>query len=300
MAKASKTVGSPSMTEEVQPQGLITREQAALAIPDYMLADDVDTGVEAMVQYVVPPRLKIVQKTSDNELQNEFPAGSVLLVPQKKLIARMHYDGPKSIEGETFLFTPLFFFTEFIEYNPIQMRGQLPTIRERSFDPSSALAARARDVKACKTPCPQNTTYTCHAVECLNFIIAIKEEGRSWLDSSICIMTFQRGEFRTGTALITLITGRRIRGKVAPLYGGVYAAKVPGSQRENEQGSWYGFDINNPDPEVHGPAFHLPEDFAAMKQLYTQYKELFDKKLIRPDYDDARPTDASATTSGDF
>src|SRR5690606_29211297 len=131
----------------------------------------------------------------------QFNVGDVILVPQNVLVApvKMNDANRPSKEGSPFLFTPVFFFPEWVAWNPIEARGTLPAIQERTTDPDDPLVARCRnsklwfdelDLKDDKgNPLFRRNT------EHLNFIITLLDGD---LAGTTCIMSFSRAEHKSG------------------------------------------------------------------------------------------------------
>ena len=131
------------------------------AVPEYLRVDHDDT-IDQLKEYVRPPRIKVVQALSDTELVDDFGVGSVVLLPQGLCVMEMKFDEkarPKPDQVEPMLFTPLFFFAEFVCWNPRDLKGSVNAIRDRSFDPNSDVAMRARDPRARVAPYPEDSNY---------------------------------------------------------------------------------------------------------------------------------------------
>ena len=101
---------------------LKTLDDGMLAAPSYLEADKAgaDSALAEMRRYVRPPRIKIVQRTSDMYLEKGFKPGDVLMIPQLVKIAEQH---------QPFFFVPIYFFAQWCEQNPIALKGQAPMIR---------------------------------------------------------------------------------------------------------------------------------------------------------------------------
>ena len=256
------------------------------AVPDYLRVAD-DHSLDGVKQYVRPPRIKVIQATSDQNLLATFGVGSTVLVPDNLLIMEPARDEKGNVTaGNTppFLFTPIFFFNEFCLWNPIQMKGKLPAIRDRSFDQNSDVAIRARNFKDRTMPCPEAPEYNCVFCEHMNFIVHVHGQKEH------CILTFSRGEFKAGTNFAALLKMRS-----TPLYAGIFAANlVP---RKNDKGSWYGLDISNPSD---GSPYVGEEAFQLYQKFYKEYAELYSERKIDVVYEDdpidVEPVSAAADT----
>ncbi len=259
----------------------------ALAVPDYM-ADD-RSGTEELAQYVVPPRIKIVQKQSDNELLDLFGEGTVICSPQNIVVAEMGTNTqgrPVVDDAKPFFFVPVFFFTEYCTWNPLEMKGQLPAIRERSFDPDSDIAKKARNADTRMETCSENDKYQIRHVEHLNFVVVIVDDEA--LSETPMILTFARGEHGSGRNLAGLVRMRK-----APLYGCVFEATV--AARSNQMGEWYGLNVTNPATRS---GWVEQEQFDALQAVHEEFKKLHHDMLVRPDYDAGG--DAGEDKSDDF
>lgn len=239
-------------------------------VPDYM-REDGQLGLTQVSQYIRPPMLKVVQKQADDELIKEFGIGSVIALPAKQLVYTMGEDGIG--------FTPLLFYVEWCQWNPMELKGSAPAIRERTTDPRSPLAAKAQNQKTWMEPHPENPGLFVRNVEHMNFLVMLHIDDPD-LNRMPVLMTFARGEHRTGRSLCNLITMRR-----APIFGGQYMFTTSSGQdsnppRVNPKGSWAGFDIeNHPDP-------HVPADlYAKYKQEHLALSEAYAQSLIVADHD---------------
>ena len=246
------------------------------ATPQWMNVED-DHSIDDLKQYVRPPRVKVVQALSDTELVDAFGVGSVVLLPQGSPVMEMKFDEkarPCLDQVEPMLFTPLFFFAEFVCWNPLALKGTVPAIRERSFDPNSDIAKKAQNPNLRTEVYPEDPSHEIQYCEHLNFVVAI--EG---VDDP-CVLSFARAEFSMGQKFASMAKMRAQRG--CPLYGGVYAAYI--GHRVNNKGNWYGLDIANP-PEDVSP-FVDEAVFEQYKALHEELKQQHADALIRVDYED--------------
>jgi hypothetical protein len=244
-------------------------------LPDYLKPALADTGTEDMGQFIVPPRIKIVQPVSRGEYKDKFSPGDTVLVPQMIRVTGLQVDEknrPKT-ESDGVIFTPLFFFAEYCLWNPLEAKGNMPMIRESSFDPGSVLAIKARDSKRRLEPCPEIPDKMMRYVEHLNFVVLIHAEGLNMLPA---IMSFSRAEHRSGTNFAALIKMR-----MAPMYGCKFAFRT--RYRENDKGQWYGIDVENP-PEAMG-SFVDEATFKYTSFQYNELKKAHADRSIRVDHD---------------
>lgn len=251
------------------------------AIPDYMNVAD-DKSMDSIREYVRPPRIKMLQALSEQALVREFGLGSVVLLPQGMMLNEMPCDNkgnPIVEESQPFLFTPLFFFAEFVVWNPLELKGSVSAIRDRTFDPEHEIARIARSPGQRTQPYPEDHSKQIKYVEHMNFIVAVHGFDEP------CVMSFARAEFKAGQKFAGLMNLRK-----CPMYGGVYAAYT--GHRENQKGNWYGLDIANP-PEGTSPWVDA-ETFAVYRELSEQFTDQHEKQLFRVDYDDENVVDVSS------
>jgi hypothetical protein len=261
---------------------LTTTKNNLPAVPDYLKVEG-DTSIDDLKQYIRPNRVKVIQSMTDDELKNAFGLASVIVVPENLLIMSAAKDdkgNPNPGTTPPFLFTPIFHFTEFCSWNPLEAKGQLPAIYERSFDPTSLVARKARDFRARTEVHPDNPDWKLTHCEHINFIVMIQGLHEP------CVLTFSRGEFKAGTSFAGIIKARY----PVPLYGNVFAANL--AYRQGKKGNWYGLDISNP-PGEESP-FLGEETFQAYRLLYEEYKRLHGEQRIDINYEDEPIEVASA------
>lgn len=255
-------MGKVKPKEEAKP--LATVPTGSYSVPAYMAGDS--TGIEEMERFIVPPRLKIVQKQSSEELLAAFSIGTVILSPQRVLVVE---------PGTPFTFTPIFAWPEWYSANPIETKGQLPFIRERTLDPTSRLAKKCANPDFWVETVEENgKKLEIRNIEALNFLVKIHDVES--VGSTDVVMSFSRGEHKTGTSFLGLIKTRR-----GAMYGLRFQAVIdPNNTRSNASGAWRGFDITNA-PEH---PFVSEEEYPAYKLLHEEYKAK--RQSIRVDYDE--------------
>ena len=77
--------------------------------PDWLKSTD--SGADDLAQFIVPPRLKVVQPTS--KLVDDFTMGDVLLMPQKMRVVGLQLDSSNRLGkySDSVLFTPCLLYT---------------------------------------------------------------------------------------------------------------------------------------------------------------------------------------------
>lgn len=252
--------------------------------PDFMKPDET-AGLSVVKQYVTPRRLKIVQKSSNTELLDEFFVGDVIITPDNDLVVEMGRDdkGRPAGEGDGFLFTVVSFFVEYCTWNPFELKGRAPAIIDRSLNSSSMIARKAKSMDMRFEPHPTEANLKIRHVEHLNFLVLV--EGRD--DDLPVILTFDRGDHKAGRAFCDLIAMRK-----GPIYGGVYKADV--NWRENEFGDWWGIDVGNPAIDESEP--WVTEDrYPFLKKTHEYFAKLHSEELVRVNYEEDAPSE-----TGDF
>jgi len=271
------------MAKKDHSQG-ITKVTPNLAVPDFMIEETV-TGLEVLKEFVIPPFIKVIQKSASDELLQTFSPGDVILSPANALIAEMpRNEKGRPIEGAKGIFqiVPLFFYPEWITWNPIQLKGTEPSIVYRTIDPNDPVVAKSRSAKLRSEQHPTQPEYTIRHVEHLNFIVLLHNHE---LGSEPAVLSFSRGEWRSGTKFAALIRMRK-----APIYGCIFEANV--SIRHNPKGDWYGCDMTNPSE---GSAWVGKDGFDELKELHEQFVALHKEQKIQAQYDIVDEEDEAAT-----
>ena len=246
----------------------LTTQTVTSSLPAFM-QQFVGDGTETMHDYFTPPIMRIVQRQSRKPIIDMFQPGSVIAVPILQLIAQ---------PSEKFYIVPLLFYPEWVAWNPIQARNILPAVRDKSLDPRSVIALKARNPITRKEPCPDSREGEIRYLEHLNFIVHILPPNP--LANIPIVMSFSSGEYRTGSNFSTLIQMRR-----APIYGCQFEVTV--AERSNNKGNWFGFDIRNPSVESNVPPFVMDEKlFEQYKALHAEYKSVYEKRLLQTQYEE--------------
>lgn len=255
-------------------------------------------GLEILNQYVQPPRVKIVQPLS-GEPFNAYPPGTVLSVggPEMRVIADIGFDpvSRRSLEnGNPFYFVSVFFYPEYCLWNDFKMKGTLPAIRDRTTDPQSEIAKRAKSQGMREEPQPEKEGAHMRYVEHLNHVVCLYHPD---LFDTPHVLSFARAEHKTGCNFAGLVRMRR-----APLYGCNWEGST--IYRDNGKGQWYGWNMTNPqitDPNIEGYLSPWVEDEKMsdyFKGLHETYRDVHKRGLLQTVYDDddGRTVDAVPMT----
>lgn len=153
------------------------------------------TSVWGLEDFSKPPRLFIVQALSGPPIKPPFADGDIIVVSGSKIIKIGNFETPYS-------FTPLYFFVDYLALNPNSVK---PFIKDRSFDPNSIIAKKARAFIR-EQVVGGSPDQVIKYVTNLNFIHIIHNEeiGEIPVHNS-----FNRGTFKVGQSLIGLIQDRR-------------------------------------------------------------------------------------------
>lgn len=250
-----------------------------LAKPEWLQEQEV-MGVEELKQYIRPSRLKVVQPLSGAAFKEQFNEGDVVLLPQMVCVAPqlMNERNKPTGKGAPFHVVPLFFFAEWCAWNPLQMKGTLPPIRDRSFDPNSAIARKAKVKELWFEPCPENPEYNVRYVEHLNYLMLVV--GDNPAAGMEVVVGFSRGEYRSGSTFSGLLHMRN-----ASPFGCIFEARV--GFRTNPKGDWYGIDMSNPSAESGMPAWVADaEMYDKLRLRHLELKEAHAQQLIIVERDD--------------
>lgn len=288
-------VGPQSQALAVEPPKSI----ASLAppnpnLPSFMQGKEL-AGTEMLSQFIVPPRLKVIQKMTGKPLSDLFRVGDVVAMPMAKLVAgiKLNEKGKELEDGNPFHFVALCFYPEWVLWNPIETKGTLPAIRGRSNLPNSEIAIRSRSPQTWSMPCPemqrdsQGKELYCRYVEHLNFLIAILPPHE--MAGVPVLMSFARGAHKDGTNLAALVQMRN-----APIYGCQFEAKV--NTRRNDKGQEWGvLQVSNPSEDSGVTPFVNDETlYRQYEAIHLDLKEKYKKGLIQADYEDDAETNTSS------
>lgn len=240
-------------------------------------------GLEEATKHIVPNRLGIVQALSPIK-EEGVAEGSIVAQPMGLQVT----DGP----GVAIAAIPVYFFTEYLVWNPRELKDQLPAIGGRARDPKDEIARVARDpALRNKIPCidehgnqrtgPKGDKLFLRYQEHLNFILCLPEVNAR----ALFVVSFSRTQHRKGSALCAQL---QMRG--TSIYAGAFEMMVPEKLEKNSQGSWYGWSIE--------PAGWVEEPlFSHVKGLYQTLKE--SDADIAVEYDDDEGMDRGGLPEAD-
>jgi hypothetical protein len=245
-------------------------------MPAFMEGDE--HGTELLGQYVQPPRIKVVQKSSGPPFDEMFGVGEVIAVPHMIRIA-----GIEGKNGHPFHFVPVFFFPEWCLWNPIELKGIEPAIVERTTDPTSRLVVLSRDPAVWSVDHPtakdkKGQPLQRRYVEHLNFVVVLI--GEHELAGSAAVLTFAKAEHRAGSSFASLIKMRK-----AALYGCQFEGRV--GYRTNNKGNWFGIDVSNPSGDSGLTPFVTDrDDYDGLKAIHEEMRQAHEHSKIKVDYEE--------------
>ena len=238
--------------------------------PNFLANLPKDDSMDALKEYRVLSRVRLTQGISPQEVKKVAGEGAALLQPGNVPLAR---------PGEAFNFVPLLFFTEFISFRDRRDTGN-HAIADRSFDPSSVVATKSRDADAREEEYsggPSNKPWILKHTEILNFAGVIYGGE---LDSTPCVISFSKGEFRTGKDLCSAALLRKVEGVQVPLWAQVW--RFTTNLRERGGNAWWGLDFSNPeDPWI------KEDEQTSMHTLHEELRQQHDEQRLVVDREDS-------------
>lgn len=262
---------------------------AVLDVPEFMDVGD-DNGLALMKQYVVPPRLKIVQGQSQIETKQQFGESSIIVTPDNVLLTSPIDFKSADKQSDIIRVVPLFFYPEFLHTSP--MDTDEPFILERSTDPDSKLALRCRGQFDKREYTTENGIY--RYLEVLNFIVSI------WYPEHFTdpvLVTFKRSDFAEGRkwCKIASIPKNPVTKKHIPCFGQVF--NLCCSPRKKDKFNWYGWDVASATTE--NGLVELVRDEQMFRYGQMMHKEFTDAHAegkLRATYDDEEETSGTETS----
>lgn len=242
------------------------QDQTGLTKPEFLGEFDSGEANSSLTSYIRPPRLKIVQGTAKPPISERYNPGDVCFVPSLDAVVA---------KAKPFYVTPLFFFPEWMTFNPM---GAEQVIRERTFDPRHPIAVKSRKKETRKEPCPETPDKFISHNAFLNFICVLM--GDHEFAGTQFVMSFKGAEYKTGSNL-----GASIKMRQAAMFTQVYEAKT--AQRTNDSGTWWGLDIGAPSAGASvGPWVPTRATAAMFKQEHDSLKEAHAQNQIIVEVDD--------------
>jgi len=243
----------------------IVPQNTAVAVPDW-LRNQKPEGIEAVGAYQNLARLKVVQAQSDEELQDELGLGSLVIVPDRVLVAT--FEQPVKA-------TPIFFWPSWALWRDANDQSGPPVVEETT-DPSSKIALRAKSAQARVEPYPDNPGMKFTYREQLNFLFRIHEGEAAGM---LAVHAFSSGGHAEGARLCGYL-----KRKAVPIYANVIEL-IAGKKTNKQKKSWYQLDTR----PAQNP-FCSEADFEPMRALHLDAKAAFDSQTFGLADEDPAPT----------
>lgn len=229
-------------------------------VPDYIAQSGPDSSIKALADYIIIPRVYIVQKQSDDEIREvvERKEGTICLRPNNVIIP----EGTK--------FVPIFFFPSWAKVNDIRLRGAEPTILEYTLDKDSECAKKARFASTRVEPHPQYADRVVKYVGSLNFVITLLDFEDY---TGTAVLSFRNAEFKTGMAFCS-----QLKGFNNPIYARKWQFGT--TRRKNNKGDWHAIVPVVPQYDESDSLYVSQEDFLALKNMSEGIKSEHEKQGI--------------------
>jgi hypothetical protein len=254
-----------------------------------------DNSLASLSEYVIVPRLKIIQAMSAQELKDKIGGeGFVCVRPGDQLVA----EKIDATTGGSFLFVPQFFFNEWCLWADRRDKDS-PRIIKRSYDPASDIAKNAANPdkrieiyegqERKRSEDQWKRSYVHH------FCYAGVIYGDHALAGTSVVLSMERGEFGNGKQFNTAISMRRhaledgSRVKV-PLWAQVW--ELNAKFRDMGDRKWWGFDFKAPTGE--GVAAIIRDDQEDEFQAeHLRLAELHENNKLRVDHAEGDETEGA-------
>jgi hypothetical protein len=261
--------------------------QSPLAARPDFLTDAPVVGTEALKEYVVLPRFKVVQKQAGPDLLAKYGPGDLITSPSQVLVAEMgRSDGRNADkEGAPLYFVPIFFFTDWVTQNPIERKDQLPMIHYRTADPNDPIVAKSRDKNLRQEPLilgdgKQDThngkpLFRRH-VEQLNWIIM--PQGSEAIQDPI-VLVHAKGDHFAGRNFAGLVRMR----KASP-FACIFELHTAYRPPRGAGQDWYGIDVRNPaEGAPFGPWVTDKNAYSQYEAAHLEFVELYKTRGVKAD-----------------
>lgn len=253
--------------------------------PDFLKRDDYQiVGMDEAKQYILLPRMKVVQKSAGRELFDKgFGVGDMIITPAMDLLARIgrNAGGAPDEQGPPVLITPLYFMVEWCTWNPIALKGSEPAIAYRTRNPGDPIVAKSRSRQLRMEPLrdgtgaprmgSDNQPMSQRHVEHLNWVvIAHNVEGIT----DPFVVSFSRGEHFSGSKFAGLLRQR----KASP-FDCVFEMRST-YRPSRGKGDWYGVELSNP---TDAAQWVTEQQHAAFEKAYADMVEMDKDRRVTTD-----------------
>ena len=184
-------------------------------VPDYLRERGAEGLEHTGDQVSLPPRLKVIQAQTDDELREQHGVGSVILMPDELLIAKAE---------ESFTANLLFFWQAFQKWADLNDVSHDIPIIEETVDPRSEIARKA--LSRAIEPYGDGTDRKFEFVHCYNAAIKLANTG-GW-----GIVSWSKGSHKLGRQLHSRLVALK-----APVYA--YRMTLTSERTQNASGQKY-------------------------------------------------------------
>ena len=234
---------------------LATSTDAPIVVPDWMQQEEVK-GSDTLGDFMVTPRMTIVQAMSDSDRKEAFGEGGVAIMPDGLKVAG---------KDEPFVVIPLIFWASW-EVRSDLNDSTTPMIENSTQDPNSETARKARNKDTREET--YGNGFTRKYVEALNFIVKIDSGEAS---GELATISFSVGEHHTGSRLCGLLKRRP-----CSIFANRIELKTAVRQRNNR--SWYGFEFNNP---VDTPIIQDKDVYMELSKMHDSLRGIVDSGAFK-------------------
>lgn len=255
-------------------KALAKKDDSPLALPAHMQGYEGASGKESMRGHIIPNLIKAVNDKSEPEVLELFRTGDIIIRPANVALVEAKYPDGKArgklepeMPGRPVLFTPLFFFVEYMCWADYNERGaNTPPILERTTDPKSVLARK------CESAAMRDETrdgIKVHNQKHLNFLIVVHEMPE--LERQTFLLSFARGEFKYGNKMMSLLNLRQ-----GPIFGANMELFANWHQNKKND-RWVGIEARNP---VDKPAWVDAEMFEWCRTQHQDLRDSYENNLL--------------------
>ena len=127
----------------------VGKDAPLVAMPEHMKGAPI-VGVDRLKELITPPMVKIVQSSADPDLKKQFGVGTVIQTPDNIVICTPLERDDKTgeiVKHGSFVFTPIYYYKDWIKWAPMKSKGVLPAILGRSTDINSDIARKAMNAQ---------------------------------------------------------------------------------------------------------------------------------------------------------
>tara|TARA_R110002096_G_C14661938_1_gene728402 strand:- start:15000 stop:15860 length:861 start_codon:yes stop_codon:yes gene_type:complete len=277
------------MTGELEKRGETAIEKVNGAPAWLAEAAENDTSKDALKEHLVLPQLRIVPTSPGERMKQykeQYGEGALVITPAGIAIA------PNNTWVKV---VPLFMFTEFRQWHDRDDSGS-NAIVERSHDPTSLLAIKARDEARReeiygdpnRTVGGKPAPFMYQFMEHLCFVVLVYDgEGRG----TPAVLEFQRGSLWKGKEFSSACLMRRVNGIECPLWTQVW--EVSTREVTKKGYTWWALEFRNPED---GTMLITDDEATSFRSQWETHREAHNAQRLVVDLADAEGGETAAAT----